>query len=274
MQRRQRRAGWWQSPQGQGLPQGPPVSSLPPPSGGRCDACGAQAGGAERGDAAPAHGKRPWPRQGPRRGVLGPGPRDQALGRGGWDWRGSKQRGRGQALCPEPCCTWRAGAAAGRRMSASGVSGGVHGVLLGVWIFASLRSERRHLSVSHCALVKTEHLVRISLSRRRVPAPPGTLRGGEASLPPVAAVQVPPPPDPPFRTSLVVLVMCRMLNFVFTQSSALIFHTSGPRARVAAASVTEGKAEWVWSPPGVCAALSCVTTSLEVGGVQGDSTLS
>lgn len=106
------------------------------------------------------------------------------------------------------------------------------------------------------------------------PAPPGTLRGREASLPPVAAVQVPLPPDPPFRTSLVVLVMCRMLNFVFTQSSALIFHTSGPRARVAAASVTEGKAEWVWSPPGVCAALSCVTTSLEVGGVQGDSTLS
>lgn len=26
MQRRQRRAGWWQSPQGQGLPQGPPPS--------------------------------------------------------------------------------------------------------------------------------------------------------------------------------------------------------------------------------------------------------
>lgn len=168
---------------GRGSHRAPPVSSLPPPSGGRCDACGAQAGGAERGDAAPAHGKRPWPRRCPRRGVLGPGPRDQALGRGGWDWRGSEQRGRGQALCPEPCCTWRAGAAAGRRRSASRVSGGVHGVLLGVWIFASLRSERRHLSVSHCALVKTEHLVRISLSRRPVlPLREPCVAGRPASL--------------------------------------------------------------------------------------------
>lgn len=183
VQRRQRQAGWWQSPQGQWLPQGPLLSRpFLPPSGRRCDACGAQAGGAERGDAAPAHGNRPWPRQCPRRGVLCPGPRDQALGRGGWDWRGGKQRGRGQALCPEPCCTWRAGAAAGRRMSASGVSGGVRGVLLGVWIFASLRSERWHLSVSHCALVKTGHLVRISLSRRLVLRPPLHGTAG-ASLP-------------------------------------------------------------------------------------------